>query len=113
MAVDGEKQEETVKPPAVLLSTETVKGCNDSLARAMKDGVIKRRPYKGRIDVDDYQWLLADADDKRAVIALVSCADHGKKLTDLDEGTLESVTVYGARSGKRVASGAGYGVIFD
>lgn len=107
--------EQTTPAPAVIetppLSAAQTKGCKDAINKAIAEKAIRRWPQPNRIDVDDIVWRLTDAEDKKAMLALVGCASFKKQSGNFTFD--EYVVAYGARSGKRLAMLSSVGFSFE
>jgi hypothetical protein len=73
--------------------------CTRFIARAVEGGLVMRRPKPDKLEVEDEVWAAAPAEVKRMLAQAVACEIWGQSMPP----DLESVVIYGYRSGKRVA----------
>jgi hypothetical protein len=111
----SDKSARPVAPVISQLDAKTIQGCETALKTGERSGLIRKRPKATRLDVEDVAWRLSSADDKRALLALLSCSAFGLRADDLskDLGSDQFVVVYGYRSGRRLAMLTGYGANFE
>ena len=97
-------------PPATEeVSTITdPKLCDDLIAEAQREGLVKERPAPNRINVEDRLWADFPAGSKRGLaLAVRNSASRGAP------GEFDHGVVYGYRSGKRLAMATSVGVNFE
>jgi hypothetical protein len=92
-------------------SAEKKYGCEKALSQAETDGLVRERPSKTRINVEDALWAALPAGEKTALMSLVGCAAFGKQPADF--GTSEYVVAYGYRSGQRLGMLSDLGMKYD
>lgn len=80
------------------LPPEKVTQCRELIATGERIGLIKARPERNRINVDDAMWAQLPADVKDQTLAAVSCDVWQTALPS----AFDYVVAYGYRSGKRV-----------
>lgn len=81
------------------LSPERVESCRNLIRDGRTAGLIKARPSITRINVDDAIWADLPATSKRGIGLALGCAAYDGKPLKLGDG----VSVYGHRSGRRLA----------
>jgi hypothetical protein len=104
MIFGGGKKEAAAVDPTV--AAAQAKACDDILNDLVRKGAIKTRPAANRIDVQDRDWAMLPADQKKMIAAGVRCAAGGVGSDDYG-------VVYGYRSGKRLAMATNVGVSLE
>lgn len=101
----------TPPKPVALVDAKTRASCSEVLVKGQKTGVIRERPSRNRVNVDEVIWAQMAASDKTALLSLVACDAFGKRQSDLEFG--EHTVAYGWRSGKRLAMLSSAGMSFE
>lgn len=97
-------------PPAEpAISDADREKCREAIGLAERRGLIMSRPQGDRLDVDERVWAELPAESKRLLMQAVACDVWGHAMPP----NLESVAVYGYRSGKRLALLTAVGLDFE
>jgi hypothetical protein len=89
-------------------SEQRIAECERLLKQGEETGLIRARPSTTRIDVEDATWRRLPADSKKGLALGLACSGFGKPLA-----RSEYATVYGYRSGKRLAIVTSIGVVLE
>jgi predicted RNA-binding Zn-ribbon protein involved in translation (DUF1610 family) len=100
-------QQAALSPAEQKAASEKGAACEKALSGLEKTGLIKDRPEPNRIDVDEVNWALMPARDKRLVAAGVRCSFLNGRESDAFD---DYAVVYGYRTGKRLAMATANGV---
>lgn len=90
---------------AARLSDDQIRECDQNLAKLAQIGLIRDRPARNRIDVDEKIWAEMPYKQKDALLGLVSCSAFGRYVPEGNDRTV----AYGWRDGelKLIWSAAG------
>lgn len=86
---------------AAVSPAEKQVACAVAISAAQDAGLVRDRPKKNRIDVEEAAWSALPAGEKRSLASAVQCF----AAPDHDYGV-----VYGYRSGERLAMAGSFGV---
>ena len=94
---------------APALTTVQRDQCRQFLAQAADAGMVASRPTPTRLNVNEAQWAIADAETKRVLLQAVACDVWGRHLPT----ALDHVVAYGQHSGQRLAMLTEVGIRFE
>lgn len=95
-------------PPQQKVGSSQLAQCERVIQQGQQLGLIRSRPQKERIDVDENLWGLMDASERRGLLLALQCSAHPSAARP--EGP---ALIYGARSGKMLAQASARGTTLD
>jgi len=84
--------------------------CDNGFDLLLKDPAFSSSPSAGRVDLDDATWAKTPAKEKRAILSIVAC--HAFRVAPSELASDQYSVVYGAISGKELASLTSFGFDF-
>jgi hypothetical protein len=100
-ALPGPRPQEATDPAQVAQ-------CDQVIQQGQHLGLIRDRPQKQRIGVDERLWALMDASERRGLLLALRCSAYSSAARTADEAV-----AYGAHSGKRLGVAGANGVTLD
>jgi hypothetical protein len=86
--------------------------CQKIIDLASRQGLVRERPSRERINVDERIWAATPASEKSVVMQMLLCsAFGGRDMTQVEP--LDGVVAYGYHSGKRLAMFGSFGLKFE
>jgi hypothetical protein len=95
-------------PPQETTASSQVAQCEQVIQQGQQLGLIRNRPQRQRIDVEEKLWTLMDASERRGLLLALRCSAYPASARPTDQAV-----AYSAQSGKRLAQTNAQGVAFD